>query len=99
MNATWTTHLSSDNNVDDNSSENPNDVADVSISGQLVPEEDSKEALPQEQNAEGNMYDPDFIDDPELTTGKHRTVLNLPSFRVIQISGYIHYFRRQLFLL
>jgi hypothetical protein len=26
-------------------------------------------------------YDPDLIDDPELTTGKHRTVLNLACWR------------------
>jgi hypothetical protein len=28
------------------------------------------------------VYDPEFLDDPELKTGKHRTVLSLPSFRV-----------------
>lgn len=27
-------------------------------------------------------YDPHFLDDPDLKTGKHRTVLNLPGFRV-----------------
>lgn len=88
MNATWTTHLSSDT-LDDNSSEKPEDIGDISTSGQLVPEENSKEmSITQEQSAEGSsMYDPDFIDDPELTTGKHRTVLNLPSFRVISASN------------
>jgi hypothetical protein len=30
-----------------------------------------------------SIYDPHFIDDPDLKTGKHRTVLNLPGFRVI----------------
>jgi len=28
-----------------------------------------------------DTYDPNFLDDPDLTTGKHRTVLNLASFR------------------
>ncbi|PRP79796.1 cyclin domain-containing protein [Planoprotostelium fungivorum] len=28
-----------------------------------------------------SQYDPDFIDDPDLTTGKHKTVLNLPFYR------------------
>lgn len=27
------------------------------------------------------VYDPLFVDDPGLTTGKHRTVMNLPSFK------------------
>lgn len=27
------------------------------------------------------IYDPLFVDDPGLTTGKHRTVMNLPSFK------------------
>lgn len=30
-----------------------------------------------------HRYDPDFLDDPDLKTGKHRTVLNLPGFRVL----------------
>jgi hypothetical protein len=34
-----------------------------------------------------NIYDPHFIDDPELKTGKHRTVLNLPGFRVFPLQN------------
>jgi hypothetical protein len=29
----------------------------------------------------GPPYDPTVLDDPELTTGRHRTVMNLPCFR------------------
>lgn len=28
-------------------------------------------------------YDPHFLDDPVLTTGRHRTVMNLASYRVL----------------
>ncbi len=35
-------------------------------------------------------YDPFFLDDPEMKTGKHRTVLNLPCFRVRYIYIYIY---------
>jgi len=34
-----------------------------------------------EENKVQTLYDPDFLDDPTLKTGKHRTVLNLPGFR------------------
>lgn len=32
-------------------------------------------------NPDTPTYDPYILDDPSLTTGKHRTVMNLPSFR------------------
>jgi len=34
-----------------------------------------------ETSSNSDPYDPNFLDDPELKTGKHRTVLNLPCFR------------------
>jgi hypothetical protein len=36
-----------------------------------------------------DLYDPDFIDDPSLKTGKHRTVMTLPSW----VGSVIHYVR------
>lgn len=34
-----------------------------------------------------SYYDPLFLDDPELRTGKHRTVIALPSFYVHSVCG------------
>jgi len=34
-----------------------------------------------DEEQDDTTYDPDFLDDPEFKTGKHRTVLNLPGFR------------------
>jgi hypothetical protein len=50
-----------------------------------IPEEKSMEE--HQNEASSNTYDPNYLDDPELKTGKHRTVLNLPSFRVSNVSG------------
>jgi len=43
---------------------------------------DDNENPPEPQQHVVVEYDPMVIDDPELTSGKHRTVLNLPSFMV-----------------
>ena len=38
-----------------------------------------------------SVYDPHLLDDPELTSGRHRKVLNLASYLVCMV--YVHLFR------
>ncbi len=38
------------------------------------------------EEGERVKYDPYFLDDPSLTTGKHRYVMNLPCFKVFLVA-------------
>ena len=69
------------NNNNNNNNSNNNNSGNVSQSNSKEQKEKEEEKEEEENKKKEEEYDPDYIDDPDLKTGKHRTVLNLPGFR------------------